>query len=111
MVENCPELFKPKFYRRYADLFLLFENPNQVTPFFNYLNSQHSDIKFTMEKEAYNQLIVRSNNKFCTCVCRKHNFTGLGLKLWFPRKAVPLYYGREVTVDEVTKTVSYQILL
>ena len=86
-LENCPELFKPKFYRRYVDyLFLLFENPNQVTPFFNYLNSQHSNIKFTMEKEADNKLtfldvsIVRSNNKFSTCVYRKPTFTGLGLK-------------------------------
>ena len=85
-LENCPELFKPKFYRRYIDdLFLLFENPNQVTPFFNYLNSQHSNIKFTMEKEADNKLtflgvsIVR-NNKFSTCVYRKPTFTGLGLK-------------------------------
>ena len=86
-LENCPELFKPKFYRRYVDdLFLLFENPNQVTPFFNYLNSQQSNIKFTMEKEADNKLtfldvsIVRSNNKFSTCVYRKPTFTGLGLK-------------------------------
>ena len=38
----CPELFKPNFYRCYVDdLFFLFENPSQVTPFFNnYLNSQ-----------------------------------------------------------------------
>ena len=82
----CFELFKPNFYRRYVDdLFLLFENPNQVTPFFNYLNSQHSNIKFTIEKEADNKLtfldvsIVRSNNKFSTCVYRKPTFTGLGL--------------------------------
>ena len=52
-LENCPEQFKPKFYKRYVDdLFLLLENPNQVTPFLNYLNSQHSNIKFTMEKRG-----------------------------------------------------------
>ena len=39
-----------------------------------------------MEKEADNKLtfldisIVRSNNKFSTCVYRKPTFTGLGLK-------------------------------
>ena len=33
------------------------------------------------------------------------------IKLWFPRKAVPLYYASNVTVDDVTKTVSDQILL
>ena len=49
-LQNCPELFKPKFYRRHVDnLFLLLENPNQVTHFFNYLNSQHSNVTFTME--------------------------------------------------------------
>ena len=50
-LENCPEQFKPKFYKRYVDdLLLLFENTYQVTPFLNYLVSQHSNIKFTMEK-------------------------------------------------------------
>ena len=57
-----------------------------LTPFFNYLNSQHSDIKFTTVKEADNKLtlldvsIVISNNKLSICVCRKPTFTGLGPK-------------------------------
>ena len=33
------------------------------------------------------------------------------LKLWFPMKAVPLFYWRKVMVGEVTKAVSDQIFL
>ena len=39
------------------------------------------------------------------------NAAVLTVKLWFPIKAVPLYYGRDVMVDDVTKTVSNPILL
>ena len=39
-----------------------------------------------------------------------HNEFSTSVKLWFPRKAVPLYHGRNVTVDDVTKTASDQIL-
>ena len=39
------------------------------------------------------------------------NARRIKVKLLLPRKAVPLYYCRNLTVDDVRKTVSYQILL
>ena len=43
---------KPSFYQRYVDdIFAAFDNENDAISFFNYINSQHPNIKFTMEKE------------------------------------------------------------
>ena len=48
----CPREIKPLFYRRYVDhCFLLFRSQDQVTPFLDYLNSKHPNIKFTQETE------------------------------------------------------------
>ena len=39
------------FYRRYVDnMFCLFNNDNDASQFFDFINSQHTNIKFTMEK-------------------------------------------------------------
>ena len=39
------------FYRRYVDdIFCIFNNEADATNFFNYLNCQHPNIKFTLEK-------------------------------------------------------------
>ena len=41
-------------YRRYIDnTFCVFNNENEAPLFFNFLNSQHPNIKFTMEKRIY----------------------------------------------------------
>ena len=43
---------KPLFYRRYVDdIFCIFNNEDDATLFFDYLNSRHRNIKFTFEKE------------------------------------------------------------
>ena len=55
--DNCPSDFKPIFYRRYVDdTFILFRDPSHVAKFLDYLNSQHSCIKFTVDIENINQL-------------------------------------------------------
>ena len=47
-LQNCPNHFKPKFYRWYVDdTFILFSDPSHVSLFLEYLNSQHPNIKFT----------------------------------------------------------------
>ena len=86
-LNNCPLHFKPKLYRRYVDdTFLLFSDPSHIPLFLNYLNSQHSNISFTYEKETNNSLnfldvlIERKDNAFFTSVYRKPTFTGLGLR-------------------------------
>ena len=49
-LNDCPTQFKPALYKRYVDdIFLLFYSPSHIEPFLDYLNSKHSNIKFTTE--------------------------------------------------------------
>ena len=84
-IHDCPDNFKPLFYRRYIDdTFVLFKDRSHATLFLNYLNSKHANIHFTMDSESQGKLaflditVSRSNNKFVTSVYRKLTFTGLG---------------------------------
>ena len=85
-LNNCPQEFKPKIYRRYVDdTFLLFESIDQADKFLQYLNAQHPNIKFTKEMEMdgslsfLDVLVAKDDNKFVTSVFRKKTFTGLGM--------------------------------
>ena len=66
------------------DIFCL-ENELVANDFLQYLNSKHSNIKFTMETEIEKKLpfldilITSSKNSFLTSVFRKSTFTGLFL--------------------------------
>ena len=70
------------FYRRYVDdTFCLFRSERDATLFFNYINNQHPNIRFTMEREADHVLPfldVLINNtdphQSLTTVYRKKNF-------------------------------------
>ena len=86
-LDNCPSDFKPIFYRRYVDdTFILFRDPSHVAKFLDYLNYQHSCIKFTFDIEDNNQLnfldvkITKTENSFQTSVFRKSTFSGFGLQ-------------------------------
>ena len=47
----------PLLYRRYVDdTFLVFNNRNDMSVFFNWINTQHPNIKFTKEEESNNEL-------------------------------------------------------
>ena len=72
------------FYRRYVDdTFCVFEREEDAVSFYNYINSQHPNIRFTMEKEVDNKLafldVLVNNNppNLQTSVFRKKTFTGL----------------------------------
>ena len=73
------------FYQRYAEsTFCLYHNEQDALLFFDCLNSQHTNIKFTMEKESNKMLAfldVYVNNKdpcnLLMSVYRKNTFTGL----------------------------------
>ncbi|XP_068697770.1 uncharacterized protein [Montipora foliosa] len=73
------------FYRRYVDdTFCLFRSERDATLFFNYINNQHPNIRFTMEREADHVLPfldVLINNtdphQSVTTVYRKKTFTGI----------------------------------
>ena len=82
---DCPEHFKPLYYKRYVDdTFLLFNDVEQIPLFLQYLNSKHSNIKFTYEVENncvipfLDVLVRRVGNSCTTSVYRKPTFTGLG---------------------------------
>ena len=61
---------------------------SHVNLFFDYVNSKHPNIKFTMELEVNGILsfldakISRSNEGFHTSVYRKQSFTGLGISFF-----------------------------
>jgi hypothetical protein len=88
-LDQCPPHFKPLLYRRYVDdCFLIFKDTSHVQLFLDYLNSQHSNIKFTSEIETDNCLhfldatIEKLKDKYSTSVYRKTTFTGLGLNFF-----------------------------
>ena len=73
------------FYRRYVDdMFCLFHSEQDATAFFDYINSQHPNIRFTFEKEIDHVLpfldVLIDNTYhgcFVTSTFRKKTFTGL----------------------------------
>ena len=80
---------KVLYYRRYVDdIICCFRNSNDARLFFEYLNSCHPNIKFTMETEERGQLpfldvllskqsVSDRQGSFITSVYRKKTFTGL----------------------------------
>ena len=72
-------------YRRYVDdIFCLFSNESHVEEFFDFINCQHPNIKFTVEKQVDNKLPfldilieLSDNNAFSTSTYHKKTYTGL----------------------------------
>ena len=62
---------------------MLFEKPEQVSRFVNYMNKRQKTIKFSFESEKYNSFsfldvkICRDKDKFTTSVFRKDKFSGV----------------------------------
>ena len=74
-------------YQRYVDdIICLFNCEVDAMKFFDYLNSRHSNIKFTFEKQNgaklafLDILLSNENNNFCICVFRKKASIGLYTK-------------------------------
>ena len=77
-IDNYPPEVKPIFYRRYVDnTFVLINNPLQIQQFLQYLNNQHSRMKFTLKSERNNAIafsninIVKHDDSFATNLYRK----------------------------------------
>ena len=52
-LNDCPEDFKPVYYKRYVDdIFALFCSLDHLGKFTNYLNSKHKNIKLTYDRES-----------------------------------------------------------
>ena len=67
-LNDCPDEFKPVYYKRYVDdIFVLFQSPHHLEKFNEYLNTKHANIKFTSEKEVNGSLpfldVLISRNK------------------------------------------------
>ena len=83
-LNNCPNSFKPVFYKRYVDdIFILFKKSEHVQFLVNYMNSKHKNISFSYEAEKDGVMpfldvnIFREKGKFVTNVYRKETFTGV----------------------------------
>ena len=75
---------RPLMYYRYVDdTFCLFKNEKDADSFLIQLNSMHSSLKFTVEKESNHQLtfldifVHKTSTAFLTSVYRKPTFSGL----------------------------------
>ena len=80
-LQNCPSDFKPHYYRRYVDdVFVLFTSPKHLLVFRNFINGQHANMSFTIERERQNRIsfldiaIIREHKTFIASVCRKPSF-------------------------------------
>ena len=83
-LNDCPDEFKPVYYKRYVDdIFVLFRSPHHLENFNEYLNIKHANIKFTNKKEVNGSLpfldvLISQNNKgFTTTVYHKPKFSGV----------------------------------
>ena len=81
---NSEESSTVLFYKRYVDdIFCLFKCETDAERFLSFLNRQHPNIKFTIEKEKNKKvpfldiLNDSSSNKLVTSVYRKPTYTGL----------------------------------
>ena len=77
------KISKPQIYYRYVDdTFALFQDEVDSETFLTNLNSLHTSLKFTSEKEVNQSLpfldvlVTKSTNNFTTSVYRKATFTG-----------------------------------
>ena len=66
----------------------MFNSYDDAKQFFDFINSQHNNMKFTFEGEVNNKLpfldvcVDRVDNSICTSVYRKKTFTGLGMNFF-----------------------------
>ena len=77
-LEQCPNEFKPVFYRRYVDnIFVLFESAEHLSKFDAYLNTFHPNMSFSFEQKINAKLSFldveefQQQGKFVTTVYRK----------------------------------------
>ena len=83
--EDCPQLFKSQFYRKYVyEIFVMLKKKDHVKKFLRYINSYHRSIKFTSEeKKKDNKIsflyisISRNKNALETSIFRKPTFSGV----------------------------------
>ena len=80
-LEQCPDQFKPVYYRRYRDdTSVLFKSRNHLIKLRDYLKKCHPNMSFSFKEETNGKFsfldveVYREGNKFATTVYRKPNF-------------------------------------
>ena len=80
------KVYSPVLYKRYVDdIFCVFKDEDSALQFFEFLNKQHKNLKFTYEKSKNNNLpfldinVIMKDETFETEIFRKKTFTGLVL--------------------------------
>ena len=70
-LNNCPQEFKPVFYRRYVDdIFILFKSNDHLKYFQDFVNFRYINMSFSMETKKENKLsfldieVIREQGKF-----------------------------------------------
>ena len=83
-LDDCPDEFKPVYYKRYVDdIFALFRSPHHLEKFNEYLNTKNPNLKFTSEKEVngslpfLDELISQNKEGFTTTVYHTPTFSGV----------------------------------
>ena len=83
-LEQCPNEFKPVFYRRYVDdIFVLFKSAEHLSKFRDYFNTCHQNMSFSFEQEKDRKLsflnveVSRQEGHCVTTVCRRPTFSGV----------------------------------
>ena len=81
-LEQCPNKFKPLFYRRYVDnIFILFESAEDLAKCHAYLNTCHPNLSFSFEQDVNGKLsfldleLSRQQGKLVTTLYRKPTFS------------------------------------
>ena len=95
------------FYKRYVDdIFCVFKNENEADLFFTFINCQHNNISFTMEKEKDHKLpfldiLIDNTKTLKTSVYHKPTYTGLLLNF---DSFTPLLYKKGLVRTLVDRT-------
>ena len=84
LLNNCPQGFKPVFYRRYIDdIFILFNFMDHLKYFQSFLSTCHINMSLSMETERENKLffldveVICEKGKFTTTIYQKPSFSGV----------------------------------
>ena len=73
------------WFRYVNDIFATMKTPNNENIILDFLNKQHPNIKFTIEKEVKNSLpfldtrVIKNVDKYVTTIYHKKKFTGVYL--------------------------------
>ena len=71
-LDDCPNEFKPVYYKRYVDdIFVLFQSPHHLEKFNEYLNTKHADI---IKNSLVKKTLMDHYHFRCTNITKEESF-------------------------------------